>query len=182
MIWIMMHQGYSTKRISAIDAERIRRLRNLRLQDLRQAVKIKPLEQQLYFMSNVWFGSDQHGAGPVLRTLINAHGKFVGYFGLVHINRELETAELSSLLFSGQDENSPIYKFELALCVAFGEQLAREIGITSLVAEVFSHRTKTVEALLDLGFENVRRDSYPIQTTEIPLGADSFFLCKCLCA
>jgi hypothetical protein len=178
MIWTMAHHGYSIRKISPIDAERIRRLRNLRLQDLRQATEIKPLEQQLYFMWNIWSGSVQQGACPVLRTLTNAHGKFVGYLGLAHFNRELQTAELSSLLLSGQNENSSIYKFELALCVAFGEQLAREIGITSLVAEVFSHRTKTVEALLDLGFENMRRDSYPIQTTKIALEADSFFLCK----
>ena len=180
MLKIVTNRGYSIRRIGILDAERIRRLRNKRIQDLRQSIRISPIQQQVYFLQKVWFGVNKVGAGVVLRALANSHGRFVGYMGLVHINNELQTAELSTLLISGQNEKSSIYRLELEICIAFGDQLARELGITRIVAEVFNHRPVTLEILLDLGFRTLPRDSYPINTIQTHLSANSFVLCKFL--
>jgi len=169
---------YYLNKIGILAAEKIRRLRNERLRDVRQSSEITFYAQQLYFFRHVWFGPKFYKDRQVLRTVNSSTLGFIGYMGLVHINRQASHCEFSSLLHSGVDEESKGYLEEFLFCISTAERICRSMSLGKIFAEVFRHREETINALFLAGFTEVERCDYPQEGRRLGQSFHSIFMVK----
>ena len=135
------------------DIDQIRIWRNSQLNFLRQNKKISYLEQEDYYMNNIFNEFETDKPNNIIFSLLK-NSKLVGYGGLVHIAWDHLRAEVSFLVdteISGTKEDySELFPSFLNLIkdVAFND-----LKFNKLTAELFDIRPNYKKALIANDFE-----------------------------
>lgn len=116
------------------DFEDIRKLRNAQTRFLRQNKKINKLEQKNY--SNKYF--NKKNKETILFTIL-FNNKFIGYGGLVHIQKK-KSAEISFLTIKKRNYIKSFLEKDFIYFHKFIIKFAEKINIKKLTAEVFFNR------------------------------------------
>jgi hypothetical protein len=143
-------ENYSLDKINKNDWQPIRLWRNAQLNILRQNEPISPKEQELYWEKQTLSTISES------RTFCFSYkekDRCIGYGGLVHIDQEKKSAEVSTLLDPIFSEPSLHFIKTTAIFIELTKQLALAIGIKHLRAEIFDHRIEIIRLFYDIGFK-----------------------------
>ncbi|MEP1097184.1 MAG: GNAT family N-acetyltransferase [Cyclobacteriaceae bacterium] len=148
--------NYSVSPIQRAEIEAIRIWRNAQIEVLRQKEQISQQDQVLYFETNVWPTLNEDQPEQILFSYFK-NDVAIGYGGLVHINWDERSCELSFLLnpqFTKNDEDYEEYLtrfISLMKSVAFGD-----LDFDKLFTETYAIRRFHISVLEKCGFKHDR--------------------------
>lgn len=161
-------ESYSLDKINKNDWQPIRLWRNAQLNILRQNEPISPKEQELYWEKQSFSSISQ---SHTFCFSYKENDKCIGYGGLVHIDQEKSSAEISTLLDPSFLEPSPYFIKTTAIFIELTKQLAVAMGIKHLRAEIFDHRVELIRLFYDIGFKTTGYTSDSKKWNEISYGS-----------
>jgi hypothetical protein len=134
------------------DWELIRLWRNAQLSILRQTAPLSCEEQRLYWQHQNQLLPEQTDQ---FCFAYKHQQQTIGYGGLVHIDWQEKSAELSSLLDHAYLKNPALFLEKSEIFLNLSIQLARSLGFGHLSAEAFDHRVHFIRLLYKLGFRSL---------------------------
>lgn len=143
-----LEDGVLTLRaVQPADIDAIRQWRNAQMDVLRQSTTITPEAQQRYFAEHVWPGKTSPQPTQILLA-IERHGQLIGYGGLVHIAWAYRRAEISFLLETRLERDTPFLADCFARFLRLLQTLAFEdLQLQRLTTETYAHRPVHIQAL-----------------------------------
>lgn len=144
------NKEYSLDELKPQDWESIRSWRNAQLSILRQNSPLSFEEQQSYWKKLSGLSLLES------RTLCFSYkqkGQTIGYGGLVHIDFEKSSGEVSTLLDPIFAEPSPLFLKLSSIFLELTQNFAQDLGLQVLTAEIFDHRIEMIRLFHKLGFE-----------------------------
>jgi hypothetical protein len=143
---------YSLTTVSENHIESIRGWRNDQVEVLRQDGEISKNNQIKYYENVVWPELNLSEPGRLLFSFFK-DSELIGYGGLVHIDWERMSAEMSFLLSTKRMKNDSQYQEDLMNFIAIMKVIAfYELAFKKVVTETYSFRRVTIETLGKAGF------------------------------
>ena len=140
------------------EIEKIRNWRNAQIDVLRQLREITPQEQVEYFDSFVFPEYNKKFPNQVLLTIWKEN-EIIGYGGLVHINWEMQLAEISFLLDPSTANIRDLYSevFGCFLKIIF-EIAFEDLYLRKIYTETFLNREFHIQELERAGMQKVPKE------------------------
>tara|TARA_B110001454_G_C12601338_1_gene384597 strand:+ start:180 stop:740 length:561 start_codon:yes stop_codon:yes gene_type:complete len=135
------------------DIQSIRKWRNAQIDVLRQNKPISENEQEKYYEEIMKKNFLKNNPEQILFSFL-LKSKCIGYGGLVHIDWEQKSAELSFLNETSRAKNLDLYfkDFSKFLKIIF-KIVFDNMKINQIVTETYNIRPKTIEILKSFGFK-----------------------------
>tara|TARA_B110000495_G_C23000886_1_gene590679 strand:+ start:275 stop:835 length:561 start_codon:yes stop_codon:yes gene_type:complete len=147
-------QNYVLIPIREEDIQSIRNWRNSQIDVLRQKKVISEKEQQEYYEKILKKDFYKNNPEQILFSVL-LKSQCIGYGGLVHIDWEQKSAELSFLNETSRANNFELYFKDFSKFLKIITQIAfDDIKFNQLVTETYNTRPKTIEILKKFGFKN----------------------------
>ncbi len=135
------------------DIQDIRKWRNAQIDVLRQKKPISEKEQEEYYENIIKKNFLKNKPEQIIFSFL-LKSKCIGYGGLVHIDWEQKSAELSFLNETSRAKNLDLYfkDFSKFLKIIF-KIVFDNMKINQIVTETYNIRPKTIEILKSFGFK-----------------------------
>lgn len=152
---IWRDSDYNISSIRKEDAEPIRLWRNDQLDALRQDKEISEVQQRDYFEEKVVSGFNTSNPEQILFRFC-LQNSLIGYGGLVHLNWESKSGEVSFLLETSRKSNISKYCDEFTIFLSLLKFVAFEhLQLHKLTTEAYAHRSYHVQTIEKSGFARV---------------------------
>lgn len=151
------YEGLCLRAVQPEDIQDIRRWRNAQMEVLRQDSEISEAEQIAYFERVIWPDYASQTPKNILLTL-SVENEMIGYGGLVHIDWQVRSAEVSILLRDDLANTAAELDVYWPKYLRAIKQLsADELGLLELTTEIYALRHRHVQKLEEAGFKEVGR-------------------------
>ena len=142
------------RRISPDDSERIRLERNVQMEVLRQSAPLSALSQRDYYQNQILPTYGQELPEQALFVLTDRPGgDYLGYGGLVNVDRNNFRAEVSFLLTQELEESESDKGWIFQAFLSKTKLLAFEVlGLGRIFTETFAFRSSHIQHLEAAGF------------------------------
>lgn len=147
-----LSQPYSLTIVTESHIESIRVWRNDQVKVLRQEGEITKDDQIKYYKNIVWPDLNLSEPRQLLFSFFK-DSELIGYGGLVHLDWERMSSEMSFLLATKRMENNSHYQDGLMNFIEMIKNIAfDELNFKKIVTETYSFRRLTIETLEKAGF------------------------------
>ena len=154
---IFQQDNYSIVPIREQDIESIRIWRNEQIKILRQKKLLSQQEQIDYFNNVIKKTFESENPDCILFSFL-LDTNCIGYGGLVHINWNLKSAEISLLTETSRSNNAKIYENDFKIFLKLIFQVAFfDLCFDKLTTETYDFRKLTIKILENQGFKFQKR-------------------------
>lgn len=145
--------NYSISPIQDSEIEKIRIWRNQQMKVLRQKKIISPEDQKRYFENFVWPEYLKKKPIQVLLSL-NKNGSLIGYGGLVYVDWNNLSSEVSFLLSTERMSDFSLYGEDFKNFLELIKKLAKkQMGLKFLTSETYEFRRDHIKILENSSFK-----------------------------
>jgi len=154
---------YSLVPIRDEDKYDIMNWRNNQLEILRQEIVLSIEQQEIYFKTVVDKLFDVENPKQLLFSFLE-NNKLIGYGGLVHIDWETKTAEVSFLSETSRNKNADMFISDWVNYLAILKKIATDyLNFKSIYTYAYDLRPNLYIALQESGFTEIKRHKNHIQ-------------------
>lgn len=150
---IYQQDNYSLIPIREKDIESIGIWRNEQIKILRQEKPISQQEQKNYFKNVIKKTFESENPDCILLSFL-LNSNCIGYGGLVHIDWDLKSAEISFLTETSRSNNPKVYEDDFKIFLKLICQIAFfDLNFNKLTTETYDFRKLTIKILENYGFK-----------------------------
>ncbi len=135
------------------DILKIKNWRNRQIDILRQEKPLTDEDQKKYYENVISPSFSSEKPAQILFSFI-LNKECIGYGGLVHINWNAKTAEMSYLVDPERTQNDLLYKKEFSIFISMIKTVVfTELNFQKIFTETYDIRPRHIKTLEDNGFE-----------------------------